>query len=239
MSMRAPVELTEEQIADYLREHPDFFERNEELLQNLKLPHASGNAISLVERQIHLFRQQRDVLRREMQDLIAIARQNDRLFEKSKRLLIQLLEANSLTELAAVIDDNMRHDFGLDASSLVLFSETRPAPAQGGLHYLPLAEAEDTLGTVLQSDRAICGRFREVQLQALFPQSEEVGSAAVIPLRFNNLLGVLAVGSKDPDFFDSSMGSLFLSYISDTLSRMLPPLLQEEASVTELESVSS
>lgn len=239
MSTRAPVELSEEQVADFLRDHPDFFERHEELLQTLKLPHPSGNAISLVERQVHLFREQRDVLRHEMEDLIAIARQNDRLLEKSKRLLIQLLEASSLTEIAAVLDDSMRHDFGLDAASLVLFNEDQPAPAQGGLHYLPLTDAEEILGTVLQSDRAICGRFREVQLKALFPQSEDVGSAAVIPLRYNNLLGVLAVGSHQGDFFDSSMGSLFLSYISDTLSRMLPPLLQEEASVTELESVSS
>ncbi|MFE8071222.1 DUF484 family protein [Marinobacteraceae bacterium S3BR75-40.1] len=239
MSTRATVELSEEQVVDYLQNHPEFFERHEELLQTLRLPHPSGNAISLVERQVHLFREQRDVLRREMQDLIAIARQNDRLFEKSKRLLIQLLEAKALNEIAAVIDDSMRHDFGLDAASLVLLNEDKPTANQGGLHYMTLAEAEDILGTVLQSDRAICGRFRDVQLQALFPQAEAVGSAAVIPLRFNNLLGVLAVGSADPDFFDSSMGSLFLSYISDTLSRMLPPLLQEEASVTELESVSS
>jgi len=48
---------------------------------------------------------------------------------------------------------------------------------------------------------------------------------------------VFAVGSCEPGYFDQSMGSLFLSYISDTLSRLLPPMLKRHgtgAPVTDL-----
>jgi hypothetical protein len=55
-----------EQVAQYLRDNPDFFVEQSDLLCDLTLPHDSGRAISLVERQVHLFREQRDTLRHEL-----------------------------------------------------------------------------------------------------------------------------------------------------------------------------
>ncbi len=235
----ARASLDDEQVADYLRRNPDFFERHEGLLHDLRLPHDSGSAISLVERQVHLFREQRDTLRRELHDLITIARQNDRIFEKSKRLLMHLLEAQTLSEIAMVIDDSIRNDFGLDAASLILIRDPVPALAgEGALSSASLEAAEQALGASLQSRRAVCGQFRPAQLQFLFgEQSDTVASAAVIPLRNGELLGVFAVGSHEDQYFDSSMGSLFLSYISDTLSRMLPPLLHRQLDPVSLPEV--
>lgn len=222
----ADVELSADAVAHYLRSHPDFFLAREDVLAELSLPHNSGRAISLVERQVHLFREQRDTLQRELAGLVAIARQNDRLFEKTKRLLVKLLEAGSLADIAAVLDESLRHDFGLDASGLVLFSEQALLPQQGSLHFVTRQQADEILGSLLLGDKALCGRFRASQLQLLFPGTDSIGSAAIIPLRSGELLGALAVGSKDAAYFESGMGSLFLSYISDTLSRILPPLLQ-------------
>jgi uncharacterized protein YigA (DUF484 family) len=49
-----------------------------------------------------------------------------------------------------------------------------------------------------------------------------VGSVAAVPLRYDNLYGILAVGNSDPNFYKSSMGTLFLSYIAEILNRVLP-----------------
>lgn len=224
-SQDAP-ELTATAVADYLRRYPAFFIDHQDLLLELSLPHDSGRAISLVERQVHLFREQRDTLQRELAGLIAVARQNDRLFDKSKRLLIKLLEAESLADIAMALDESIRHDFGLDTTGLVLLSGVPTPPRQGSLHFITRHEADEILGSLLLGNKALCGRFRESQLQLLFPNAAHIGSAAIIPLRHEGLLGALAIGSKDIDYFENGMGSLFLSYISDTLSRMLPPLLK-------------
>lgn len=225
--------LTADQVADYLRAHPDFFVHQDELLRSLTLPHDSGRAISLVERQVHLFREQRDTLRHELVELVNIARQNDRLFEKSKRLLMQVIEASNLNDMASAVDDSIRGDFGLDAASIILFSDQplSPGPA-GALHVVSPAEAEHHLGNLLEGERAVCGQFREGQRSFLFPDRDEpVASVALVPLRHNGLIGVFAVGSCQPGYFDQSMGALFLTYISDTLSRLLPPMLHRHSSV--------
>jgi uncharacterized protein YigA (DUF484 family) len=45
---------------------------------------------------------------------------------------------------------------------------------------------------------------------------------AAVPLRYDSLYGILAVGNRDPNFYKSSMGTLFLSYIAEILNRVLP-----------------
>ncbi|ERP99120.1 hypothetical protein Q666_00205 [Marinobacter sp. ES-1] len=225
-------QLTREQVADYLRDNPDFFVDQDELLRTLTLPHDSGRAISLVERQVHLFREQRDTLRRELVELVSIARHNDRLFEKSKRLLLQVIEARNLNDMAAAIDDSIRSDFGLDAASVLLCSnEELPGSGQGALHVVNAGLARERLGSLLDGERAVCGQFREKEREFLFPDRDEpIASVALMPLRHEGLVGVFAVGSCEPGYFDQSMGSLFLSYISDTLSRLLPPMLKRHGS---------
>lgn len=232
-------ELTAEAVADYLRDNPDFFVQQDELLRSLTLPHDSGRAISLVERQVHLFREQRDTLRRELVELVSIARHNDRLFEKSKRLLLQVIEARNLNDMAAAIDDSIRGDFGLDAASVILFTDNElPTSAQGALHVVSPEVARSRLGGLLDGDRAVCGQFRESERSFLFPDREEpIASVALVPLRHDELVGVFAVGSCETGYFDQSMGSLFLTYISDTLSRLLPPIVQRHTAAVTLTDV--
>ncbi len=232
-------EISEQQVVEHLRAHPAFFTHHDYLLNEIKLPHPSGKVISLAERQVHVFREQRDELQNELADLIDIAKQNDQFFDKSKRLLMNLLEAQSLDEVLIVVEESVKHDFGLEFCSMLLFGDNVDYPVNN-LQMIPLPEAEIVLGTLIESKRAVCGRFSEEQMNCLFPGAQnEVTSAAVVPLRNSELFGMFSLGSNDKDYFDSGMGSLFLSYISDTLSRLLPPLLQRERSQSKAEAVAS
>ena len=66
--------FSEEDIAEYLHSHPDFFERHPKLLMGLKLAHQPGSsAISLVERQVAMLRQRNGDLERQLKDLVAVA----------------------------------------------------------------------------------------------------------------------------------------------------------------------
>ena len=221
---QAPL-ASEEQVIAFLRQNPDFFVSNEYLLNELRVPHASGAAISLGERQVQVFREHRDELKHKLNELISVARDNDAHFEKSKRLLLNLLEVKSLDEIEMVVNEVFKNDTKIDFSSILLFGKSSDYPVSD-IHIVELAYARDNLGAMLDETHASCGHFSETQLKCLFPTSaEKVGSAAVIPLRHGELLGLFCLGSEDPAHFDSSMGSLFLSYISDFISRILPNLL--------------
>ena len=74
--------LSEDAIHDYLADNPDFFVRHADLLSALKLPHSSGAAVSLVERQVSVLRQKDLKHERELKELLEVAHANDALSAK-------------------------------------------------------------------------------------------------------------------------------------------------------------
>lgn len=216
--------IQESEVIEYLRANPKFFVQNEYLLSELKIPHESGAAISLGERQVQVFREHRDELKNKLHELISIAHENDAHFEKSKRLLLNLLEVKSLDEIELVVNEAFKNDPNIDYSSILLFGKQSDYPVSD-IKVITIEEAKEQLGGILEHTRAVCGQFKDNERACLFPDQDDVGSAAVIPLRNGEILGLFCLGSRDKAHFDSSMGSLFLSYISDFISRILPNLL--------------
>lgn len=218
--------MAEQQVAEYLRSHPHFFEQHEELLQTIRVPHQSGVAISLVERQTALLRQCNQALNGQLHGLLEAARHNDLQFEKTKRLVLSLLEANDLNEVVTAVDEGLCQDFNGDLTRLILFAE--PADFSGlNLKVLPLAEAKSQAAELIDSDWAVCGNLTPAQRDFLFEErASKVLSAAVIPLIKGRTIGVLAIGSYESGYFHSSMGTLFLSYFGEVLSRVLHRLVE-------------
>lgn len=213
---------SEEQVRDYLRQHKDFFERHGDLLEELNLPHARGDAVSLIERQVSLLRERNIDMRRRLGRLLDSARDNDRLFASTRRLVLKLLETDDLESALNTVLASFSDDFKIPYVSLILFAEHSDL-RRSGAHLRSLQEARSSLGRILSSNKIVCGNFGRDELDFLFPeQAEEVGSAAVMPLIETRCFGLIAIGNKDPDYYRSSMGTIFLSYIGEVLNRLLP-----------------
>ena len=213
----SPKPLDSETVAAYLRLHPEFFIDHEELIPELRIPHQPGNAVSLVERQVKLLRERNIEMRHRLSQLMDVARDNDRLFDKTRRLVLDLLDAGSLEEVVSAVEDSLRHEFQVPYVSLILFSEaTLPVG-----RCVSTAEAKQNIGGLLEGGKTICGVLRPHELSFLFGEDgPSVGSAAVVSL--DDQLGVLAIGSRDPQHYKSSLGTLFLGYIAEVLARVLP-----------------
>ncbi len=208
-----------DQVAEFLKQNPFFFCERDDLLLKLKIPHLRGSAVSLVERQVSVLRERNLEMRQRLSNLLDIARENDRLFEQTRHLVLQLLECRSLNQVGEKLRNSLLYDFGIDFASLIIFSDT---PLATHARVEPPARARERLGTLLSHHRSICGRLQEAQLAFLFPdQCADIGSAAVVPLEHQSARGVLAIASRDPNFYHSSLGTLFLNHIGDVLSRIL------------------
>jgi len=212
-------------VADHLRAHPDFFERHPEVLEQLQLPHQSGAAISLIERQVSVLRERNLDMRQRLNALLTTARDNDKLFEKTKRLVLALLEAHQLSEVVDALYHSLAADFDVPFYNLVLLGEATALPASGA-RVVGLDAAQQSIGALLRGNRAICGILRREELQFLFgDDAARIGSVAAVPLYRGRVFGVLAIGHGDPNHYRSSMGTLFLSYIAEVLNRVCPRLL--------------
>ncbi|CDF86930.1 hypothetical protein PKB_5620 [Pseudomonas knackmussii B13] len=212
--------LDAEQVAAYLRQHPEFFVAHDELIPEMRIPHDSGSAVSLVERQVRLLRERNIEMRHRLAQLMDVARDNDRLFEKTRRLVLDLLDATSLEDVVSTVEDSLRHEFQVPFVSLILFSDSNLPVGRS----VSSAEAHQAIGGLLSGGKTVCGVLRPHELTFLFGEADgaAVGSAAVVSLSYQGLHGVLAIGSSDPQHYKSSLGTLFLGYVAEVLARVLP-----------------
>ncbi len=222
----------EKSIVKYLDNNPDFFSREPELLASMQLPHERGSAISLVERQVSVLRQQKDDLKRQLNILIQNSRTNEKLSDKINVLIIALLDTATITEFLDIISNQLQKDFKADSVVLRLFQSHFKKVQDKSI--LQTREefvdwSEPVLGAfekVIKGRQPVCGNLKKGQLDSLFEtEAEDISSAALIPLIDNNdshvCYGMLAIGSKDRNHFHAEMGTLFLSHLGKIISILL------------------
>ena len=218
--------LTDEAVRDYLEANPDFFERHSAILASLSVPHGSGEAVSLVERQVSMLRQKEIKMQRQLKELVEVARANDTLAAKIHELGLQLLGATELPATVDTIETGMRSGFGADQSILVLFADPamfEDVNAERFFRALPRDSAElKPFATFLDGSGPRCGQVRDSQRSFLFhDDSDEIGSVALVPLGENAEIGFLAIGSNDADRFHPGMSIDFLARVGDLVAGAL------------------
>ena len=218
--------ISEQAVQQYLEANPDFFERHGALLNSLSVPHGTGEAVSLVERQVLMLRQKELKLERQLKDLITVARDNDLLVAKIHELALQLLGTHDLASTVTVVEEAMRSGFSADQSIMVLFGD--PAmfgDIKAGRFFRVIARADEELKpfeTFLNGKGPRCGQVRDSQRDFLFQSdANEVGSVALVPLGDKARIGFLAIGSADADRFHPGMSIDFLTRVGDLIEGTL------------------
>jgi len=216
-------EVDAEQVAAFLKQHPHFFADRPELLSTIQLNHSSGSAISLIERQVQVLREQNQDIKTKLLELVDVARDNDRLNERMHQMTLDLLQAGSLTDLLDNLENHLRNEFSADSITLHLPGLDEARQRETGAANLVV---DDTLKALFPGpftdDKPQCGRLRQEQLDFLFQhQAAAIESAAVIPLGTHAATGLLSIGSREVNRFSTGMGTLFLSHLGALLARLL------------------
>lgn len=206
-------------IAAYLKEHPDFFESHPQILALMKVPHnGAGAAVSLIERQVAVLREQNKSLERKLVELVQIARANEQLSRQLHDFASELLGTKSLSDVIAVAQDKIRELFNTDFVTLRLLDAVSDDIAIS----MDEESLEALFEELMHGDKPVCGRLRAQQSEFLFAgNAVEIRSAALIPLHVAGPVGLLALASRNPQQFSPSMGGLFLSHLGDLVSSAL------------------
>ncbi|RLA49908.1 MAG: DUF484 domain-containing protein, partial [Gammaproteobacteria bacterium] len=122
-SQAAGSELNNELVREYLKNHDDFLQRNPDMMDYLHISHASGSAVSLVEKQVSVLRERNVDMRHRLNALTGNARDNDKLYEQTRALVLKLLEADSIDALYRTFMDSMANDFEVEHASMILYGD--------------------------------------------------------------------------------------------------------------------
>ncbi len=218
--------IDEQEVAAYLRQHPDFFARHESLLLELSLSHPdTGKAVSLIERQVGLIREQKYDLKQQLQQLTVAAKANEQLLKRFQVLVLNLIDSENLDQAIQYIRDALQADFHADAVELVLFDF--PGRAES-------IERNDrrllAFHKVLEVRHPVCGHFNDEQRALLFGnKAGEIASAVVVPLCADEragCIGLLGIGSIDSKRYHPDMGTVFVSHLGAVMNRIFSAHLE-------------
>ena len=219
-------DLTAEQVCEYLLASPSFFNQHPELLDDIQVTDQRDGVVSLTMRQLAVLREKNEKLQKQLEGLLAIARENDALFGRMQQLTTTLIDARCIEDVFATLDDTLRECFGADffAIRLVGSGDEESFPISDVVWQKSDSQLEH-FKRVFESQKIKCGLPTHAQAEALFnEQAEDVRSAALIPLKINQQDGLLAIGSKDTDRFHPTMGTLFLAHLGELVAKRLNSL---------------
>ena len=223
-------EMSDESVADYLAENADFFERQPTALEHLSLKHASGSAVSLIERQVDILRSRNQQLQSRLTTLLETARENENRVRQINNMARMLIAARSPEQVASGLQTCMAQDFGVDDVFLGLRC-TGESPTDSPLCYLsnddPLVKQNENF---FRMGQVLCSSLTPEQANQMFrhrTQSKPLRSAAFVPLGKPTTAGMLVLASCDADRFTPEMGTLFLELLADLVATALRDELQD------------
>lgn len=219
--------MTEHDIAQYLRAHPEFFEREADLLSSVRLisPH-SQRAVSLQERQAEMLREKIRMLEGRLIEMIRHGSDNLALSDRMlcwARDLFLTLDARALPEAIA---GSIQLQFSVPQVAIRVWGVAQEHAQEG----FAFGVSEDARLLADSLREPFCGVNSGFEATSWLAHPAQAVSLALLPLRepetgtHGPAFGMLVLASPDSQRFASTMGTEFLARIAEVASAALTPL---------------
>ena len=212
--------LNADQVAEFLKQNPGFFENHVDILMDLQMPHPhGGRAVSISERQLIAVREKSKILEDKLRELIQFGEENDALSAKVHRLACRLIEAPSLDATLDTLYLDFLDHFAVPHVAVRLWNVAEENPETK--EFAPVAA--EMRQFVEQMTAPYCGHHAVYESQSWFGEAApHVKSFALVQLRGDNTpFGVIALASEDPKRFYPEMGTLYIARIGELVSHAL------------------
>lgn len=222
-------ETREKDVKTFLQDHPDFLVQHPDILEALHLHHQSGDAISLIERQVNRLREQNQELSKQLNQLIHVASENELLMSRLHELTLELLPIHDLEGFFQRLCERLLNDFNTDYLHIILFDCKFDFDPAIPVRCMNKDDAElQAFQGHLENATTICGRLSKTKLSFLFGnRAPDIQSTALVPLGQEGTHGLLVIGSKDSARFYPGMGTLFLDLLGDVICSRISNLEPE------------
>ncbi|AGP76604.1 hypothetical protein I633_01150 [Alteromonas mediterranea 615] len=180
--------LSSTDVHAFLLENPEFFAQYPDLLEKIKLPHEHKGSVSLVEIQSDQLRQKVRQLNFKLNQLVTIAKQNEKIYRVYTDLNVQLLRCESVAEVQFTLEDVLQERLQLSSAVIKSFK---------GPHAIPELQQRLFTEKRFKNTNFFFGRLSQHERQLLFGESP-AESVALMLLGDNRDLGILGISSSDP-----------------------------------------
>jgi uncharacterized protein YigA (DUF484 family) len=208
--------ISADQVAHYLRDHPTFFEDYASILAEIQLPHPhGGRAISISERQVLTLRKKNKVLEGKLTELVRYGEENDKLSEKIHHLAVALMGEHQLESVIDMICSSLEQQFGVPHVTPRLWAKEHGI--DGRPEFTNVSREIKEFTTSMTAP--FCGQHAVYEVDHWFGEAaRHLRSFALMPLKRDQVFGLLVLASEDAARFYPEMGTLYLYRLSELAS---------------------
>ena len=209
-----------EDVAEFLKSNPGFFDEYADLLAQIYVPHPhDGRAISLPERQMLTLREKNRQTESKLAELLAFGEENDLTSERVHRLAVALIAAETFQAVIHLLNFHLKDDFSIPHFALRLWH--KPDHVDNLPEFAAVSEELQIYAETL--NQPYCGSTAGFGTSSWFGEHITlIRSQALIPLRNGGgTIGLIAMGSEESQRFFAGMGTLFLERIGEMVSAAL------------------
>ncbi|MFO0115740.1 MAG: DUF484 family protein [Betaproteobacteria bacterium] len=213
-------ELSIEQVAEFLREYPEFFEHHPDVLLNIEVPHPhGGRTVSIPERQLIATRERVKLLEAKLTELIQFGAENDALSDKVHALTLKLIGAANRETTINTLYLDLLDAFQIPHVIVRIWHADAPSES-------PAPEFTPVTVELTQFVEAMTapyvGGHPVYETNLWFGEhAPHLRSYAMVPLKTDRIFGVLLLASENSERFYTGMGTMFLSRIGDVFAYAL------------------
>ena len=234
MSNSTAPPITEEDIAHFLANTPEFFERHAEVLASVQISSAHGQrAVSLQERQAEMLREKIKGLEQRVMEMVRNSHENEVISQKVHEWGCEMQRITVPAELPAAVIRGVEMHFEVPLTALRVWG----VHAEHADQDFAKGVSDDVRAFASSLTMPFCGPnlgfepsrwLGRVQVEE--GDSIAAQSLALLPLREGPIdsatpaFGLLVLGSPDPQRFEASMGTEFLTRMAELASATLQRL---------------
>jgi uncharacterized protein len=222
--------ITEDDIANYLANTPDFFARHAQLLASVQLTSPHGNrAVSLQERQAEMLREKIKALEHRVMEMVRNGSENMVIADRLHRWVRGLMLVRDETVLPAILVSELTAHFMVPQAAVRVW-DVAPAYVDQGFASGVSDDAKTFASSLTQPYCGVNSGFEAVDW---LDDPALAMSVALIPLRDGSVhtvspaFGMLVLASPDPQRFAAGMGTDFLERIAEMAAASLSRLRHE------------
>ncbi|MBE9533240.1 MAG: DUF484 family protein [Proteobacteria bacterium] len=225
--------ITVEDVTAYLKDNPDFFIQQPDVIESLELSASPKGTISLAQKQVERLKNKSSQLNEQLSTLIDNARKNSDLQSSVHQLCLRLMDAQNIDELLPMLTTELKQEFNADEVALRLFYSNEQTALPETSENIAQLHADDkslkAFDGLLSKQQPVCGRLSKAQKEVLFnEQAEDVKSVACLPIGHEPCAGLLAIASFDANRFHADMATDYLQFLGEVIMRLLRPYHDHE-----------
>jgi uncharacterized protein YigA (DUF484 family) len=223
MKQTQSINMTEQDIVDYLKSNPKFLQKNPDAVDYLLPPKDKTNGRRVVDFQHYMVEKLKEDKRMVLdttRDIIEVSRENMQNLARIHDEVLKMLEAETFDQFIQILSVDVPVALDCDAVSLIVEGDDRlPKTQMRSLRVVPQGTIQNWMEG---NDARIQSNIKGTE--AMFGEAAGLVQSQAL-LKINQTMNIpttmIAFGSRDPELFADGMGTDLISFLCGVVERAL------------------